>query len=149
VLVTVSPPAPGSLTHSGVYPVQAARDPEGRVWVCVDVVARFAACTTHATSGGAAVALDQCRYLLDTVVPGIRNRNGEHPVVIGADLNLAAHGSPGPQACLPGGYQRADDDSLQHVVVSPGAEVRSRAVLDMQGTTDHPGLLVDVALPPD
>jgi hypothetical protein len=32
------------------------------------------------------------------------------------------------------------------VVVSPGLSLRSRSVIDMQGTTDHPGLLVDVAL---
>jgi hypothetical protein len=36
---------------------------------------------------------------------------------------------------------------VQNVVVSPGAGVRSHVVVDMQGTTDHPALLVDVVLP--
>lgn len=147
VLVVVSPRAASSRVHGGVYPVQDADDPEGRVWVCVEVGTRFSGCTTHATSHSRAVALQQCRHLLGTVVPGIARSDGAGPVVLGADLNLPADGAPNPQSCLPSGYQRADDGGLQDVVVGPGVEVRSRSVIDMQGATDHPGLLVDVELP--
>ncbi|MHA3835874.1 endonuclease/exonuclease/phosphatase family protein [Terrabacter sp. AAH1] len=147
VLVVV-PPTVGSRTYGGANPVQSPRDPEERIWACIDVPARrFAACTTHSTSADATTALAQCGRLLKTVFPGLGRPDGLAPLVLGADLNLPARGPDSPDACLPDGYQRADDGGLQHVVVGPGLEVRSRSVIDMQGTTDHPGLLVDVALP--
>ena len=146
VLVVVSPPAVGSRSYSGVYPVQDPNDPEERVWVCIDLATRFSACTTHTTSVNTTTALNQCRYLLNSAVSGISRRDRAGPMILGADLNLAARGSPGPQSCLPRGYQRADDGGLQSVVVSPGVEVRTHSVIDMQGTTDHPGLLVDLVL---
>ncbi|MER7073002.1 hypothetical protein [Terrabacter sp. NPDC000476] len=133
--------------RSSVYPVQDPADPEERVWVCIDVRTRFAACTTHAASTDATVALRQCRHFLTDVVPDAVRAEEGIPLVLGADLNLSAAGSPGVQSCLPTGYQRADDGGVQHVVTSPGTVLRSRKVIDMQGTTDHPGLLVDVALP--
>jgi len=146
VLVVVPSPATGFHTYSGVYPVQDSHDSEERVWVCIALSTRLSVCTTHTASTDTTIALSQCRYLLSSVVPGISRREGVVPVILGADLNLAAGGSPGPQSCLPRGYQRTDDGGLQSVAVSPDIEVRSRSVIDMQGTTDHPGLLVDVAL---
>jgi hypothetical protein len=146
VLVAISPPAVGSRSYSGVYPVQDPHDPEERVWVCIDLATRFSACTTHTTSANTTIALNQCRYLLNTVVPMISRRNGVGRIILGADLNLVAHGSPSPQSCLPSGYQRTDDDGRQNVVVSPGIGIRAHSVIDMHGTTDHPGLLVDVGL---
>lgn len=151
VLVAVPRSAQAATTstrsRSGVYPVQDPADPEERVWVCIDVPTRFAACTTHAASTDATVALRQCRHFLSSIAPSSDRAAESIPVVLGADLNLPATGSPGVQSCLPSGYQRADDGSVQHVVVSPGVQLRSHTVIDMQGTTDHPGLLVDVALP--
>ena len=38
------------------------------------------------------------------------------------------------------------DDAVQDVVVSPGVGVRLHSAIDMHGTTDHPGLLVEVVL---
>jgi hypothetical protein len=146
VLAVVSSPAPGLRSYSGVYPVQDPQDPEERVWVCIHLDTRFSACTTHTASANTTIALNQCRYLLNSVVPRIGRRDGGDPIILGADLNLAARGSPSPQACLPSGYQRTDDGALQNVVVSPGIRVRSHSVIDMHGTTDHPGLLVDVVL---
>ena len=146
VLVVVSPTAVDSRSYSGVYPVQDPNDSEERVWVCIDLAAPFSACTTHTTSVNTRIALEQCRYLLNSVIPGISRRDGVSAIILGADLNLAARGSPSPQSCLPSGYQRTDDDGLQSVVVSPGIEMRSHSVIDMRGTTDHPGLLVDVVL---
>jgi endonuclease/exonuclease/phosphatase family metal-dependent hydrolase len=147
VLALVPSSTAGVRRFSGVYPVQDPSDPEERVWACLELPGLFSACTTHSASTNAAVALEQCRYLLSSVVPGIGRGPGSAPVILGADLNLAAGGSPSAIACLPGGYQRADDDGVQNVVAGPGAEVRSRSVLDMQGTTDHPGLLVDLVVP--
>jgi hypothetical protein len=84
--------------------------------------------------------------MLNSAVPRVSPRGGSDPVILGADLNLAARGSPSPQSCLPSGYQRTDDDALQDVVVSPGVGLRSHSAIDMHGTTDHPGLLVEVVL---
>jgi hypothetical protein len=147
VVVVASTPAAVAHSYSGVYPMQDPDDPEERAWVCIDLPRRFTACTTHTASANPTVALDQCRYLLTSAAPRIGRGDGDEPIILGADLNLATRGSPSPQACLPSGYQRTDDAALQSVVVGPGIEVQSRSVIDMHGTTDHPGLLVDVALP--
>jgi endonuclease/exonuclease/phosphatase family metal-dependent hydrolase len=147
VLALVPGAATRYRTSGGVYPTQDLTDPEERVWVCIDVAGRFSACTTHTASTSTAVALAQCRYFLRSTVPSVRRQNGDAPVILGADLNLPAGRSPSPQSCLPAGYQRADDGARQDVVTSPGVPVRSRTVIDMHGTTDHPGLLVDVNLP--
>ena len=149
VLVAVPPQDVASRSYSGVYPAQDPRDTEDRVWVCLDLPARFSACTTHTSSTDASVALSQCRYLLSSALPTLNRGDALGPIVLGADLNLSAGGSPGPDSCLPSGYQRADDGGRQDVVVGPAVSIRARAVIDMQGTTDHPGLLVDVVVPHD
>lgn len=145
VVAVVPSAAYGSRIHSGVYPVQDLNDPEERVWVCIDLAPQFAGCTTHTASTSTTVALAQCRYLLNSAVPTMRHGD-DVPIILGADLNLAAGGSPGPQSCLPRGYGRTDDGALQVVVVSPGDAVRSHSTIDMRGTTDHPGLLAEVVL---
>ena len=137
----------GYRTYDGVYPNQDLADPEERVWLCVDVGGGFVACTTHTASTSTAVALAQCRYFLNSAVPSVGSRSGDTPVIVGADFNLRADRSPGAQSCLPNGYRRVDDGSLQDVVVSRAIAVRSSTVIDMRGTTDHPGLLVDLTLP--
>jgi endonuclease/exonuclease/phosphatase family metal-dependent hydrolase len=147
VLAVVPAGATSYRTYGGVYPTQDLTDPEERVWLCIDVAARFSACTTHTASTNTAIALAQCRYFLRSAVPRIRRRDGDDPVILGADLNLPAGRSPSPQSCLPAGYHRADDGARQDVVASPGVLVLSRAVIDMHRTTDHPGLLVEVDLP--
>ncbi|GAA2037687.1 hypothetical protein GCM10009740_32020 [Terrabacter terrae] len=147
LLVVVPSPAVGSRSYSGVYPVQDAGDTEERVWVCIDVARRFSACTTHTSSTNRTVALEQCRYLLGSVTSRISRAHASDPIIVSADLNLAARGSPSSQSCLPSGYQRLDDAALQDVMVSPGVRVGSHLAMDMQGTTDHPGLLVDLVLP--
>ena len=142
VLVAVPSATARYRTYDGVYPVQDPADPEERVWLCVDVAGEYLACTTHAASTSTAVALAQCRYLLHSALPMLRGRDGDDPVVVGADLNLPVGGVPSPQSCLPSGYQRADDGARQDVLTGPGIAVRSRTVIDMHGATDHPGLLV-------
>jgi hypothetical protein len=131
-------------TYGGVYPMQDLADPEERVWLCVQASTGFYACTTHTASTSTTIALAQCRYFLDSAVPAVRSKGGDGAVILGADLNLPAGRSPGPQSCLPGGYHRADDGSRQDIVTSPGVGVGSRAIIDMHGTTDHPGLFVEL-----
>ena len=132
-------------TDAGVYPMQDRLDPEERVWACLHA-SGYLACTTHAASTSTSIALAQCRYFFATAVPSALGRTGTEPVVLGADLNLPAGRAPGPQSCLPAGYQRVDDGARQDVVSSPGTALRRRAVVDLHGTTDHPGLLVDAVL---
>jgi endonuclease/exonuclease/phosphatase family metal-dependent hydrolase len=136
-------PSPSRIDRDGaIYPRQDTTDPEERVWLCLHATADFYACTTHLASTSASVALAQCRYLLDTAVPAERARGGQDPVVIGGDLNLRSGGSPDAHSCLPAGFDQTDDSALQHVVVTAGVTVRSRRVISMHGTTDHPALLV-------
>ena len=80
-------------TFAGVYPQQDLADPEERVWVCIDLPTGLLTCTTHTASTSRTVALAQCRYFLNTVVPKVRSRAGDVPVTLGADLNLRAHGT--------------------------------------------------------
>jgi hypothetical protein len=144
VLAAVSASGSKDRTYDGVYPTQDLTDPEERVWLCVHADADFYACTTHTASTSTTIAVDQCRYFLQSAVPAMLHEGGDEPVLLGADLNLLAGHSPGPQSCLSSGYHRVDDGSRQDVIASSGVTVRSRAVIDMHGTTDHPGLLVDL-----
>ena len=144
VLAAVASSASENRTYSGVYPIQDLTDPEERVWLCIHADGEFYACTTHTASTSTTIAVDQCRYFLQAAVPAMRREGGGDPVILGADLNLLAGHSPGPQSCLPSGYQRADDGSRQDVITSAGVAVRSRLIVSMNGTTDHPGLLVEL-----
>ena len=142
-----SRPPTGTTATATVYPVQDTSDPEERVWLCLATVADYV-CTTHLASTSATVALAQCRYLLDTALPDLRRRDGDDPLVLGGDFNLRSGGSPGVQSCLPPGDPRADDGAVQHVVTSTGFRVRSTRLIGLHGTTDHPGLLVDLTITP-
>jgi endonuclease/exonuclease/phosphatase family metal-dependent hydrolase len=143
-LVARVPSSESTRTYRGRYPMQDASDPEERVWLCLHAPTDRYACTTHLASRSPAVALAQCRYLMRTALPDMRDRGGADPVVLGGDLNLVSGGTPDARACVPRAYPHADDGARQHVVTSPDYTVRGRRSIDMQGTTDHPGLLVDL-----
>lgn len=136
-------PATGrsAVTTSGVYPDQDPRQPEERVWLCVDTGA-YTACTTHLANLTKAVAAAQCRHLLDAVLP----LSG--PVVLAGDLNLRG-GSPEMRSCVPRGNRRSDDGGVQDVVAGAGFTVTGRRQIDLRGTTDHPALLVTLTLGAD
>jgi endonuclease/exonuclease/phosphatase family metal-dependent hydrolase len=139
---------PGGHTISGGhYPAQDPVDTEKRVWLCLHL-ASFYACATHLASTSAAVALEQCRYLMDTAIPAVRAREGDAPVILGGDFNLTDARAPDPQSCMPSGFVRTDDGARQDVVASTAFTVTDTRTIDMLGTTDHPGLLVDLALAP-
>jgi hypothetical protein len=148
VLAATSGSAAEERTYGGSYPIQDVTDPEERVWLCVHAEHEFYACTTHTANTSATIALDQCRYFLQAAAPAMRRDGGDDPVILGADFNLFSGRSPGFQPCLPSGYQQVDDGTRQHVVASSGVAVRSRILIDMHRSTDHPGLLVELVLPP-
>jgi hypothetical protein len=128
----------------GVYPVQNARDHEERAWLCLDTIS-FDACTTHLDNSSPTVAQAQCDYLWRTAIPSVHDGTAA-ALVLGGDLNLAVGGSPDVRSCLPVGYGRADDGGVQHVVVS-GYRIAARRAIDLNATTDHPGLLVTLTVP--
>jgi len=142
LLAYVPEPRRGYTTDSGIYPAQDLRDPEIRVWLCVHATARVQACTTHLANTSSAVALDQCDHLLRTAIPAIRSRRGYEPTVLGGDLNLTSGGSPDVRSCVPSRSRHNHDGSVQHVVATRDFTVDASQAIAMNGTTDHPSLLV-------
>lgn len=131
-------------TWSGTYPLQDAHQAERRVWACLAVAARPTVCTTHLSSGSAAFALGQCRYLFGQVVPALGT---SAPVVVSGDLNLRSGTAFGLRPCVPLDRRPGtdvDDGGVQHVVAGVGTRVVTRRLTGMRGTTDHPGLVVEL-----
>ena len=152
-------------TLGGIFPMQDVGQPEQRAWLCVGGLfdtrparvralgvlksppnpgTAFTACTTHLASSSPAVARAQCRYLLSRVVPAANLRAGTAAVVLGGDLNLRFGGVPDGESCIPAGSSRVDDAGVQNVVTTSAFAIAARRFVDMDGTTDHPGLLVDL-----
>jgi endonuclease/exonuclease/phosphatase family metal-dependent hydrolase len=137
----------GHTTYGGLYPVQDPDDPEERAWVCVLAAGAFYACTTHLAYTSPSIALAQCRYLLDTAIPGMRAQDGYLPTVLGGDLNLRFGDTPDVRSCVPAGHLRTDDGGVQQVVATADLTVRFSKLIEMDGTTDHPSLLVALTVP--
>lgn len=144
LLARLTAPDRGYTTYGGRYPTQDPADTEERVWLCVHTIAHFYACTTHLTNTSRAVALSQCRHLMGAAIPAARTSNRNDPVILGADLNLSSGQSPNAQSCMPPGFLRTDDGGTQDIVVSAPLTITATRSLDMNGTTDHPGLFADL-----
>jgi endonuclease/exonuclease/phosphatase family metal-dependent hydrolase len=146
LLAHISAPYRGYTTYSGIYPIQDTRDPEERAWLCVYATTDFYACTTHLASTSSADALAQCGYLLHTAIPSMRARGGYLPMVLAGDLNLRSGGTPDVRSCVPSGHLRQDDGAVQQIVATSDFTVSSSRSIGMDGTTDHPGLLVTLTM---
>ncbi|HEX2308294.1 MAG TPA: hypothetical protein VHI14_08250 [Jatrophihabitantaceae bacterium] len=142
LLVRTPSPYHSYVRYSGMYPRQNPADPEERAWLCLKAVTQLYACTTHLDSKSTAVALAQCRYLLNTAIPAVRVRGGYEPTVLGGDLNLREGHPPGARACVPAGYVHAGDGGAQQVTATDDFAVGAYRPISMNGTTDHPSLLV-------
>ncbi|MEU8154336.1 endonuclease/exonuclease/phosphatase family protein [Micromonospora sp. NPDC048986] len=142
VRTSAAPPT----VYAGTHPTQDLADPEERAWLCVDVDGDLLACTTHLSATGYRVALTQCDHLLDTILPTISRNAGYQPTVLGGDLNLRAGHDPDVRSCTPPGHQRVDDGRLQHVTATTDITLCCRSLVPMHGATDHPGLLVTLAI---
>jgi endonuclease/exonuclease/phosphatase family metal-dependent hydrolase len=118
--------------------------------VCADLAATppISVCTTHLAYTERDVALAQCRYLFDTVVAGMRGRDGAPALVLGGDLNLGSGDDPNLRSCLPGGSALVDDGGLQHIVATPELAVDDSRTIDLRRATDHPGLFVSLVRRP-
>lgn len=141
VLARLPADSPGYTSYSGIYPMQDTRDPEERVYLCI-IGNTFDACTTHLSSTSASIAGAQCHYLMTDAIPAMHSRDRYAPTVVAGDFNLGVGGSTDMHACAPSGYLRRDDGSGQQVLATSDFSARSTVLVDMRGTTDHPGLLV-------
>ncbi len=103
----------------------------------------FAGCTTHLSTAGE-TALAQC---MDVVGGPLATAAASGPAVLAGDWNLKYKGDPDAQDCVPGGFYRKGDGSVQHVIASDDLTFLETIVIDMDGTTDHPGLEVRLTLP--
>ena len=155
LLTRIPATRPDYTVDSGIYPAQDVADPEERVWLCLHAIGSFYACTTHLANTSPTIAFKQCGYLLGTAIPGVRARDGGYePTVLGADLNLRYGGSPDVRSCLPPGYFRRGDGGVQEIVATRDFSLSFGRSIGMDGTTDHPGLLValtstDIMAAPD
>lgn len=125
----------------GVYAAQSSMT-ERRVWICMGYEG-FAGCTTHLSTNGA-TALAQC---MDVVNGPLATAAANGPAVLAGDWNLKYNGSPDAQDCVPRGFYRKGDGAVQHVLASDEWAFLETIKIDMDGTTDHPGLEVRFTFP--
>jgi hypothetical protein len=134
----------GRISESfGTYDAQDDGN-ERRVWMCSELEDGTAACGTH-LSTKSSTATKQCRELLDHHMPA--STESAAAVVVAGDFNLRYTPwnpwQPNVQDCVPDGFYRKGDGSVQHVMASAAHfQFTAREVIDMAGTTDHPALLV-------
>jgi hypothetical protein len=133
-----APEWPDAVT--GVYSQQSSTS-ERRVWICMGY-SGLVGCTTHLSTSGA-TALAQCQ---DFAGGPVAVAAAAGPVATAGDWNLLFGGTPDAQDCVPPGFFRKGDGSVQHVMVSDHFEFIETNVIDMEGTTDHPALEVRLLL---
>ena len=131
-----------STSASNTYAAQDSGS-ERRVWMCSRFGDGTAACVTHLSTSGS-TAMKQCKELLNGNMPA--NTSGSATVVAG-DFNLRYNRwnpfEQNVQDCVPSGFFRKGDGSVQHIMASSaGFNFVATEVIDMDGTTDHPAFLV-------
>jgi hypothetical protein len=137
----------GYSVSSGIYASQDTSSNEERAWLCLNATNNFYACTTHLASTSGSVALNQCKYLMNTAIPSVRSSGGGYrPTVVGADLNLRYGGFPDAQSCVPAGYFRKGDGSVQHIMATTDFAFSSSRKISMT-YTDHVGWFVALTAP--
>lgn len=147
LLAHVPAPYQGHRIYGGTFPSQDAGDPEVRAWLCLHAAASYYACATHLANANPRVALAQCGYLLGAAVASMRQQGGYEPAVFGGDFNLRRGGTPDVRSCVPAGFLRVDDGSVQQILATRDARIRSSRTISLDETTDHPGLLVTFTVP--
>jgi hypothetical protein len=125
----------GGEVHQGWYTNQG-RGGEVRAWGCATIMqGRLTGCTTHLTINRE-VSMRQCREL----VAMLTSASWVTPqVVVAGDLNLAVEaGTPSDvRTCVPPGYDRRGDDSVQHMLFTAGVTWLDGHAEPLAGT-DHP-----------
>jgi hypothetical protein len=146
IVAHIPAPYTGHTTYGGIYPSQDTSSNEMRAWLCLYASDSYYACTTHLASTSGTIALNQCKYLMNTAIPSVRAAGGYRPTVIGADLNLKYGGSPDAQSCVPAGYYRKGDGSVQHIMATTDLVFSSSKKIGMT-YTDHDGWFVATTAP--
>jgi hypothetical protein len=132
---------------SGLYPQQDTGSNEMRAWVCAAAINNYFACTTHLVNTSGTIAMQQCKHLMDVQIPAMRSALGPGlPVVVSGDLNLRYGGSPNAQNCVPAGYYRKGDGSVQHFMTTADMRFGSGQKVALR-YTDHDGWQVNVTTP--
>lgn len=126
---------------TGVYAAQSSQT-ERRVWICMGY-AGMVGCTTHLSTAGA-TALAQCE---EFVGGPLATAAAAGPAVMAGDWNLKYNGNPDAQDCVAAGFFRKGDGSVQHMIAADAFGFLETIKIDMDGTTDHPGLEVRLTLP--
>jgi endonuclease/exonuclease/phosphatase family metal-dependent hydrolase len=132
---------PTAIKNSGLYSNQDTGS-EKRSWQCVQINPSGPyACTTHLSAASEPVALAQCRELMSHIASA--TGGGAMSSVVGADLNLE-YDTADPenaQNCVPGGYYRKGDGSVQHFIAHNSLAFVERTTYRMS-YTDHPAFLL-------
>jgi hypothetical protein len=136
----------GHQVFSGIYASQDTASAEERAWLCLRANASFYACTTHLASTSGTIAMNQCKDLMNNIVPSVRSATGYAPTVIGGDLNMKYKGSPNAQDCVPAGYYRKGDSDVQHIMATSDLAFSSSRKIGM-AHTDHDGWFVATTAP--
>jgi hypothetical protein len=136
----------GHQVHSGLYASQDTGSAEQRAWLCIAATGTYYACTTHLTSTSGSIAMNQCKDLMNNILPSIRSAGGAAPAVVGGDLNLKFKGSPNAQDCVPGGTYRKGDGDVQHIMATTDLAFSSSRKINLNNT-DHDGWFVAMTAP--
>jgi hypothetical protein len=137
----------GHQTFSGIYASQDTGSAEERAWLCLHATGSYYACTTHLASTSGTVALNQCKDLMNNIIPSVRSADGGYaPTVMGGDLNMKFRGSPNAQDCVPPGYFRKGDSDVQHIMATADFTFSSSRRIGMVHT-DHDGWFVALTAP--
>ncbi|HEY0640714.1 MAG TPA: endonuclease/exonuclease/phosphatase family protein [Pseudonocardiaceae bacterium] len=135
----------GVTTSGGRYRNQAAGNNELRSWACAHAVGNYYACTTHLAASSGTTALAQCRELLNEIVPAQWAAGGRRPTAIGGDFNLRYGGSPNVQTCVPTGWYRKGDGSVQHWFMTADLRFVSTRSIGLR-YTDHPAWIINTVV---
>jgi hypothetical protein len=117
---------------------------EQRIFACAAATGDHFACTTHLSSSSEPLALAQCKALLFEAVPYFKSTSGSSgKTVVGGDFNLEydTNDAENVQKCVPNGWTRKGDGSVQHVVYTNDLKFASSKKYGLSHT-DHDGWLV-------
>lgn len=138
-IAVLAHPDLGAVSGAVTEQVFTAQDGTGqqRVALCAPF-SSFAACTSQLSAADPQVAAQQCAELSE-VAAGLGR-----PTVLGGDLNLRHGAAPDVQDCVPSGWVRTGDGSVQHVFNSADFAFERTENLPLDGT-DYPGLVVELS----
>ncbi|KAF2250180.1 hypothetical protein BU26DRAFT_564057 [Trematosphaeria pertusa] len=133
----------GVTAYGGKYTSQDSSN-EQRIFACAAATDDHFACATHLSSSSEPMALAQCKALMFDAVPYLQKESGwNHKAVVGGDFNLEydPDDAENAQNCVPSGWTRKGDGSVQHVVFSSDLKFGSTKKYGLS-YTDHDGWLV-------